>query len=118
MKYIISSLLYLGILLSLSLFVFDPSHLYYEIPWLDIPMHLMGGFGVASLALSIARYKKYTLSFRAMLFVFFIVAIGWELYELGHDIVSNQEWGGWSDTLSDLFNGAIGAVSSYYLLKK
>jgi uncharacterized membrane protein YeaQ/YmgE (transglycosylase-associated protein family) len=53
-----------------------------------------------------------------MFLIFLAVAIGWELYELAHDIISQQEWGGWSDTLSDIFNGAVGATIAYYLLKK
>jgi hypothetical protein len=118
MKYIISSVLYLGILLSLSLFVFDPAHLYYEIPWLDIPMHLMGGFGVASLVLSVFSYKKQDVSYRTMILLVLVVAVGWELYEVIHDVIVGREWGGWSDTLSDIFNGTLGATVAYYLLKK
>lgn len=118
MKYIISSALYLAILLGLSMFVFDPAHLYYEIPWLDIPMHVMGGFGVASLVLSIASYRKQKISYRATIFFFLIVAIGWELYEVAHDVIFGQDWGGWQDTLSDIFNGTLGATVAYYLLKK
>ena len=118
MKYIISSVLYLVILLCLSVFVFDPAHLYYEVPWLDIPMHVMGGFGVVSLALSIASYNEKKLSLRTALVAFLVVAVGWELYELAHDFVDQREWGGWSDTLSDIINGTLGASIGYYLLKK
>jgi hypothetical protein len=49
MKHIIISALYLLTLFCLSHFVFDPSYLYNEIPWLDIPMHIMGGFVVGVL---------------------------------------------------------------------
>lgn len=118
MKHIISSLLYLLILFCLSKFVFDPTNLYYELSWLDIPMHIMGGFGVASLAIAIAVYKKHTLSLRAVLFIYLGVAIGWELYELAHDLINGSSWNGWSDTISDVFNGGLGALVSYYLLKK
>lgn len=118
MKHIISSTLYLIILLCLSKFVFDPTHLYYELPWLDIPMHIMGGFGVASLVTSIANYKKKNLSFTSVLLLYLCVAIGWELYEFAQDLYNGNEWGGWSDTLSDIFNGGVGASVAYYLLKK
>ena len=118
MKHIVSSLLYLLILLCLSVFVFDPSNLYYEIWWLDIPMHIMGGFGVASLALSIANYKKKHLSYKHLLLIYAIIAIGWECYEFAADVLHSRDWNGWSDTLSDIFNGAVGASSAYYLLKK
>ena len=118
MKHIISSALYLVILLSLSEFVFDPTRLYYELPWLDIPMHVMGGFGVASLTIAILNYKRKRLLFQSILFAYFIVAIGWEAYELAHDMALGVPWNGWSDTLYDIFNGGVGAFVAYYLLKK
>lgn len=118
MKHIISSVLYLVILLCLSKFVFDPTNLYYELPWLDIPMHVMGGFGVASLVMSVARYRGTRLSFVTVLMLYLVVAIGWEFYELAHDMMRHMEWNGWGDTLGDIFNGAVGSSIAYYLLKK
>ncbi len=118
MKPIISSALYLGILLALSKFVFDPTHLYYEIWWLDIPMHIMGGFGVASLALALIHYKKKPALLSYVLLTYLFVAISWELYELLSDVVRGSEWGGWPDTLSDIFNGGVGAFVAYFLYKK
>lgn len=118
MKHIISSVLYLGILLCLSEFVFNPTNLYYELPWLDIPMHIMGGFGVASLSLAMASYKKYTLTFKQVLLVYFCIAVTWEVFECARDVFGHMSWGGWSDTLSDIFNGGIGSLVAYYLLKK
>ena len=38
--------------------LFEPTYLYYEIWWLDIPMHILGGMGVASLTYSVFLYKK------------------------------------------------------------
>lgn len=121
MKSIITSVTYLIVLLALSVFVFDPTKLYYELPWLDIPMHIMGGFGVASLALSISLYKKHTLSYSSVILLYLLVAFGWELYEFAQDQMQHLDWNGWSDTLSDTFNGAVGATVSYYyfyILKK
>lgn len=118
MKSIISSTLYLAALYSLSAFVFDPTRLYYELPWLDIPMHVLGGFGVASLALSVARYQNYKLSFISVLLAYLVIAVGWEFYEFIHDLMRSSSWNGWSDTLSDTFNGAVGASVAYYFLKK
>ncbi len=118
MKHIISSLLYLVILLCLSVFVFDPTNLYYEIWWLDIPMHIMGGFGVVSLALSVASYKKTNLTFTQLLILYVVVAVAWELYECVGDLLRGDAWNGWSDSVSDFINGAVGAVGAYYLLKK
>ena len=81
-------------------------------------MHVMGGFGVASLALSIAHYKNKKLSLITIIVIYTGIAIGWELYELSNDILSQSMWNGWSDTISDFINGAVGALCAYYLLKK
>ena len=118
MKHIITSALYLAVLLLLSVFVFDKTNLYYELPWLDIPMHVLGGFGVASLALSVQAYRNKKASFFIISAAYICVAVGWELYEFVKDVMNISPWNGWSDTISDLVNGAIGATCSYYLLKK
>jgi hypothetical protein len=118
MKYIISSLIYLLLLFSLSTFVFDPSHLYFELPWLDIPMHILGGFGVASLALSVASYKKKKITLQTVLLVFLAVAIAWEVYEVAREQVLGLSWDGLFDTIKDIIDGGIGATVAYYLLKK
>jgi hypothetical protein len=118
MKHIISSILFLLILLCLSVFVFDPSNLYFEIPWLDVPMHILGGFGVASLVISVFAYRKHKASFVVVLALYLCVAVGWEFYELAHALVRAISWNGWPDTLSDIFNGAIGASVAFFLLKK
>lgn len=118
MKHIISSSLYLIILLCLSKFIFDPTYLYYEIPWLDIPMHVMGGFGITSLTLAIAAYKKKKMSLISALIIYLVVAVGWEVYEFLGDVINTMKWNGWGDTLADTCNGAIGALVAYYLLKK
>jgi hypothetical protein len=58
MKQIMLSALYLLTLFSISEFIFNPTYLYYEIVWLDIPMHIFGGFGVASLTWAVERIAK------------------------------------------------------------
>lgn len=118
MKYIISSALYLAILLALSEFVFNPANLYFEIPWLDIPMHLMGGFGVASLVMSVASYYKKKTSLLTVILLVLLVAVGWELYEFIHDVIVHKDWGGWSDTISDIINGLLGALTAFYFFRK
>lgn len=81
-------------------------------------MHIMGGFGVASLALSVSNYRNKTTSIVLIMSVYACVAVGWELYELAGDLVNHSVWNGWSDTISDFINGIIGAYGAYYLLKK
>ena len=119
MKHIISSAFFLIILLCLSVFIFDPTNLYYELPWLDIPMHVLGGFGVASFVLAVATYGKQKLSLTHVLILYMCVAVAWELYEIVKDVfVYTRVWNDWPDTLSDVINGAIGAVVAFFLIKK
>lgn len=118
MKKIVISLLYLLVLFSISNYIFDPTYLYYELKWLDIPMHLLGGFGVASLAFATFAYFGRPVSFLHIFIAYTIVAIGWELYEYARDISQNQAWNGWLDTTGDYINGAIGASVAYYFMKK
>ena len=81
-------------------------------------MHVMGGFGITSLTLAIAVYKKKKMSLISALIIYLIVAIGWEVYEFLGDVINTMKWNGWGDTLADTCNGAIGALVAYYLLKK
>lgn len=118
MKQIITSALYLLTLFIVSKYVFDPANLYYELKWLDIPMHIMGGFGVASLASSILSYRGVRVSFTKLLIAYSVVAVAWEMYEYTQDLSSYQDWNGWIDTCSDYINGLIGTAVAYLLLRK
>lgn len=118
MKQIITSSLYLLVLFSLSRFIFDPTHLYYELRWLDIPMHILGGFGVASLASSVYRYFGKNISLWRIFVAYTIVAIAWELYEYTHDILTGQAWNGWFDTIKDYVDGALGMSIAYRFMRK
>ncbi len=118
MKHIITSALYLIVLLSLSVFVFDKMNLYYELTWLDIPMHMLGGFGIAALVLSVESYRHKKVSFISVITLYMIVAIGWELFGALKEALVHVPWSGWFDTMWDVINGGIGATCAYYLLKK
>ncbi len=118
MKQIIISALYLVIIFCLSYFVFDPAYLYYEIWWLDIPMHILGGFGVASLANAILVYRGAKSTYWRLFIAYLFVALVWELYEYATSVFGDAIWGGYVDPIKDLFDGAIGASVAYLLVKK
>ena len=118
MKKIIFSLIYLAILFSVSQFIFNPANLFYEIWWLDIPMHVLGGLGVASLAISILKYKNIETTFWKIIIPFFVIAVAWEIYEYVNSLYGTYIWGGWFDTIKDIFNGFIGAYISFNFIKK
>lgn len=118
MKQIIISSLFLIILFSLSVFVFDRAHLYYEIWWLDIPVHIMAGFGVASLTNSILSYRKIKVSYWKLFIAYIFVAIAWEIYEYFNNVNTISGWSGWFDTIKDLVDGWIGMTTVYFLVRK
>ncbi len=118
MKHIVISALYLLILFCLSHFVFDPSYLYYEIWWLDIPMHILGGFGVAALASAILSYNDIKPTFGKLFIAFMVIAIGWEIYEYILHILYSAGLGGTIDTIKDLIDGFIGMIVAYLFVRK
>lgn len=118
MKQILTSALYLITIFSVSHFIFDPTHLYYELRWLDIPMHIMGGFGVASLVSAVLTYMGRPVSFFHIFLSYTVVAFVWELYEYVNDLASYTDWNGWFDTTKDYINGLIGAGIAYLFIRK
>jgi hypothetical protein len=118
MKQIITSALYLAVIFAVSKFVFEPTHLYYELRWLDIPMHIMGGFGVASLLIAFYAYRGRTATWKSLLVFYSIAAVSWELYEYHHDLVTYTAWNGWFDTTKDYIDGLIGTGLAYLLIRK
>ena len=118
MKQIVTSALYLLTIFSVSYFIFEPTHLYYELKWLDIPMHIMGGFGIASLTGALFAYFQKSVSFWKLLAVYTVVAFVWEFYEYIRDVVAYTDWNGWFDTIKDFVDGLIGMSIAYIFIKK
>lgn len=104
--------------------IFD---VYERIPWIDLCMHFVGGFVSAwSVALLLAymlahiayahklQNKKYVIIFWGT----FVIAVLWEVYEYVHDFFSIYTFqNGWSDALSDIMFGLIGAIVYIFLYK-
>lgn len=117
MKRIIYSFLYLLILFLISKFVFDPANLYYELLWLDVPMHILGGIGVASLTNTILIYNKRNVSYFRIFIAYAVIAIGWEFYEYFFSPTFVHAAYSWLDTFSDFINGLIGASVLYIIVR-
>lgn len=99
---------------------------YWTFRWLDIPVHIVGGFWVSLSALwvslyishidSILGYKRKALI--VMLTSVLVVAILWEIFELIFHVTSVNSVGYWQDTLSDISNGFVGGIISFtYFIK-
>ncbi|MBP6948946.1 MAG: hypothetical protein KBC41_01840 [Candidatus Pacebacteria bacterium] len=122
---IILSLLFLLTVFSISKFIFDPAYLYYELPWLDIPMHVIGGICVAFLVTSLLLYKKIKVSFLYIVVWYMIIAFSWEIYEHILNYMHVKTWYGSRmpledivDSLYDFLNGFIGMSIFYLFMKK
>lgn len=99
---------------------------YWTYRWIDIPVHIVGGFWVSLTALwvalkvghidSIYGYKKRALVL--MLISVLIVAILWEVFELMFKITYLNDIGYWSDSLGDGFNGLIGGSVAFLYFTK
>lgn len=118
MKQIITSLLYILTIFAVSHYIFEPTNLYYELRWLDIPMHIMGGFGVASLAAAVYAYFNKKVSFWKLFIIYSIVAVIWEVSEYMRDVVTYRDWSGWLDTAKDYIDGIIGMSLAFLFIRK
>jgi len=118
MKYIFLSLLFLLILFSVSHYIFEPTNLYYELWWLDIPMHILGGFGVASLTKAILSYQGIKVSYINLFLTYIFIATAWEIYEYVRGMMVYDDISKYLDTVKDLFDGFFGMSIFYYLVRK
>ena len=98
-------------------------HLYFYYPWLDIPMHFLGGlwitlyllgwYYVTPLAKNKERSPLFVLTYA--LAVTLSVGVLWELFELSVDTVIAFSQHNLGDTLLDLVMDAVGAVYGAYV---
>lgn len=107
--------------------VLDLTGLYELYPFLDIPMHIIGGAATAWTVVLIKKIfgKQYHIEIKPQwvwhLFILCAVgafAIGWEFYEFIHDLYFPLQYQvSVADTVGDLFAGFIGALS-YIVIKR
>lgn len=115
---LVLSLLYLLGVFCTSNYIFDPLNLYYELPWLDIPVHILGGFGVVWFFISLFNVAKKSYTLRIILLLALAVVITVEIYEYILNILGLRLRGGWLDTFKDLIDGMIGAMIAYKVFSK
>jgi hypothetical protein len=97
-------------------------HLYFFLPWLDIPMHLLGGLWVGLFALYWYYHIKRGDKDRSALFVaVFSVAVTmtigllWELFEFNLDTIIGFSNHDLADTLADLSNDFLGSTLAAWI---
>ncbi len=84
-------------------------YLYWTYRWLDTPMHILGGFALASLLIA------FLFRYRPLYFVtgMLIIAVGWEVFEFALGLPQPRDYV--LDTAYDLINDTIGAGIAFIL---
>jgi hypothetical protein len=99
----------------------DMGRIYYTVPWIDMPMHFLGGASIAAAGVSFLAFLKvrgfvHELPFLIrMLFVMSFVglaAASWELWEFSLDYVAQSRTQvDLPDTMIDMFFGLLGGFA-------
>ncbi len=86
-------------------------YLYWTYRWLDTPMHILGGFALASLLIA------FLFKYRPLYFVagMICISIGWEVFEFALGLPQPSDYV--LDTAHDLINDAIGAGIAFTLAR-
>lgn len=108
------------ILLAVLHFLASAYSLYVRLPGYDIPMHIIGGAG---LALSIywifvTFFKDIKVSILRVIILTILIGISWELLEYYYDI-AGAPLGTiryYLDTTKDILNDTVGALIAIYFL--
>ena len=110
---------------------------YWTFPWLDIPMHFVGGFWVAITLVyldsrfNLSLFKEKNFFLNLLIIVSFVALIGvfWEFFEFIYDFFSNGDTyansieglkvaqQGLKDTIGDLFFDLVGGTVFVFLNK-
>ncbi|MEK6800311.1 MAG: hypothetical protein AABY05_00090 [Nanoarchaeota archaeon] len=96
-------------------------------PWLDIPMHFLGGLSVYltySMLFEWMKKKGEVGKMNELIFFLFMIslvvltAVLWEFMEFILDrMTASYTQLGLADTIGDLFLGIIGGVFAYFIIK-
>lgn len=94
--------------------------LYWQIPWFDIPMHLLGGATIVFWVFSLTHFglKLNQSFFRVgpiLLFVF-LLAVTWEVSQYVFIEMNKPNY--ILDTLSDLFFSVLGGGIGFWLVRR
>lgn len=122
-NYLAALIVLIGVSHSIVLF----RHLQFTYPWVDIPLHLVGGLwvGLFTLWLYYSDRTRFPEKDRTRSFVFTIalvssmtVGAAWEIFEYVVNLLTVGEFYDIMDMLGDLLNDAIGALSGAVFFMK
>ena len=107
------------LVLVLHFIVLAFTDVYTKFPWLDIPLHFLGGFLAAyffifsMIYFRKQNYLKYNKLFLALYAISFVslIAVLWEFFEFSIEYLTGLDFQGTlQDTMGDLFMGLVGGV--------
>jgi cobalamin synthase len=113
MKKVLTAAILTFLTFIVSRFVFEPANLYYELPWLDIPMHIWGGFLIGLLIVALSFYNKTFKNKQFFFLSLFIVMVIWEVYEYQRGVILYDGLFDYFDTLKDVVFGFLGGYLAY-----
>jgi hypothetical protein len=97
--------------------------LFWRLWWFDIPMHILGGFIIGSIALWLVAYEvpiSIRLKINRLLvaiLVTLVIGIAWEIFEYQVGITKGEP-GYWFDTVHDVIDDVIGGLMAYLALNR
>ena len=111
-RFLFASCAVLAILLAVDLAGLSYS-LYWSIWWYDIPVHIIGGAGIALLAAWALALKGKQPSFFACMLMVLIAGLGWEVFEAYFGLTEFPQ--DTIDTIKDLCDDVLGGSVAFIL---
>ena len=98
-------------------------YFFWRFPWIDIPMHFLGGLIIALTAFAFLCYFKgvwFPVSHR-FIFLFLVVmtlslGIGWEFFQLAMKTSFLNAPGFLFDTIKDVVDDTLGSLAAWYFI--
>lgn len=98
--------------------VADYLYLYWTLPYIDVPIHILGGIMSGLFAGVALRFCGLTESWKNMLAGALVIGISWEVLEIGMGAVEFFDQRYYIDTIKDLIDDLIGGSIAYLIWRK
>ncbi len=113
MRKALITLLFILTTFLVSRYVFEPANLYYELPWLDIPMHILGGYLIGTLFIILGEKNKTVGTKSYFFWALFLTMAAWEIFEYERGMVEYTRLYDYFDSIKDVAFGYLGAYLAY-----
>ena len=110
LAWLLAALVFASLLAGVHLYAL-PHYWYWYFPWLDVPVHFLGGLFMATAVVGVLKDFKP----RTFFLIVIAGAVGWELFELL--INAERERNFIFDTSLDLLMDTLGIVLAYIVAR-